>query len=43
MFRNINRELAWILPMIAGNCKLKVQLFVLDKDTADILSKIIIC
>ena len=37
--RNINKELAWLLPLIAGSAQLKVQIFVVDKDTGDIISK----
>ena len=39
IIRNINRELAWLLPLISGRRRLKVQIFVLDKDTADLISK----
>ena len=37
---NINKELAWLLPLIAGSSKLKVQIFVVSKDTQDLVGTV---
>ena len=38
--RNIDKACSWIFPLLAdGNGNLKMQIFVLRKDTADILGK----
>ena len=38
-FRNIDRELAFLLPLMAGSAKLKIQIFVVEKDTKDLIGK----
>ena len=36
--RNVDRDCSWIFPLLADKeAKMKVQIFVLRKDTADIL------
>ena len=38
--RNVDRDCSWIFPLLADKeAKMKVQIFVLRKDTADILGK----
>jgi hypothetical protein len=32
-------ELSWLLPLMAGGVKLKIQIFVVDKDTEDMIGK----
>ena len=40
-YRNIDKEMAWILPLLADRAAIiKMQVFVLRKDTADIIGKI---
>ena len=40
-YRNIDKEMAWILPILADRAAfIKMQVFVLRKDTADIIGKI---
>ena len=40
-YRNIDKEMAWILPLLADRAALiKVQVFVLRKDAADVIGKI---
>ena len=40
-YRNIDMEMAWILPLLADRAAfIKMQVFVLRKDTADIIGKI---
>ena len=40
-YRNIDKEMAWILPLLADKAALiKVQVFVLRKDAADVIGKI---
>ena len=39
LFRNIDRELAFLLPLMAGSAKLKIQIFVVEKDTEDLIGK----
>ena len=38
--RNIDKDMAWILPLLADkSTMIKAQIFVLRKDTADILGR----
>ena len=38
LIRNVDKCMAWILPLLSDkDAKMKVQIFVLRKDTADIL------
>ena len=38
--RNIDKDMAWILPLLADkSTMIKAQIFVLQKDTADILGR----
>ena len=37
--RNIDCELAFLLPLMAGSAKLKIQIFVVEKDTEDLIGK----
>ena len=40
-YRNIDKEMAWILPLLADRAAfIKMQVFILRKDTADIIGKI---
>ena len=39
--RNIDSELAFLLPLMAGSAKLKIQIFVVEKDTEDLIGEII--
>ena len=40
-YRNIDKEMAWILPILADRAAfIKMQVFVLRKDTADTIGKI---
>ena len=34
--------MAWLLPLIAGNAKLKVQIFTVDKDTQDLIGEFLL-
>ena len=35
---NIDKELAWLLPVLASEKRIKCQIFVLDKDTEDLVT-----
>ena len=37
--RNNDSELAFLLPLMAGSAKLKIQIFVVEKDTEDLIGK----
>ena len=37
--RNIDKDMAWILPLLADKSAIKAQIFVLRKDTADIVGR----
>ena len=37
--RNIDSKLAFLLPLMAGSTKLKIQIFVVDKDTEDLIGE----
>ena len=42
LIRNVDKCMAWILPLLSDkDAKMKVQIFVLRKDTADILGNTI--
>ena len=42
LIRNVDKSMAWILPLLSDkDAKMKVQFFVLCKDTADILGNTI--
>ena len=42
-YRNIDKAMAWILPLLADRAAMiKVQVFVLRKDAADIIGKIVL-
>ena len=42
LFRNVDKYMAWILPLLSDkDANMNVQVFVLHKDTADILGKTI--
>ena len=42
LIRNVDKSMAWILPLLSDkDAKMKVQIFVLRKDTADILGNTI--
>ena len=38
--RNIDSELAFLLPLMAGSAKTKIQIFVVDKETEDLVGKV---
>ena len=37
---NIDKELAWLLPILASQERIKCQIFVLDKATEDLIGEI---
>ena len=39
ILRNIDSELSWLLPILASVERIKCQIFVLDKDTEDLIGK----
>ena len=39
LYRNIDSELAFLLPLMAGSAKLKIQIFVVEKDTEDLIGE----
>ena len=39
ILRNIDSELSWLLPILASGERIKCQIFVLDKDTEDLIGK----
>ena len=42
LIRNVDKSMAWILPLLSDkDANMKVQIFVLRKDTADILGNTI--
>ena len=42
LIRNVDKYMAWILPLLSDkDANMKVQIFVLRKDTADILGNTI--
>ena len=39
ILRNIDSDLSWLLPILASRERIKCQIFVLDKDTEDLIGE----